>query len=310
MKKVVITGCTGLIGLALIKKCIQHNCKCYAIARPESKRLSVLPKSKYVQIIECDLSNLSNLDKLITDKCDVFYHLGWGHTGKSKYSDVKYQTENINFTIDAVRIAQKLGCRLFVGAGSQAEYGPLNLDVIEPESPANPMISYGICKYAAGKLAAIEADKLGITFVWVRIFSTYGFNDKKDMLLGSIIEKMMNDEHISMTAGIQQWDYLFCEDAGRAFYLIGEKCNRSTTYCLGSGEKRPLKDYISIIASKLNYKKEIGYGEIPYNSSSVMNLCADISKLKKDVGFKPTYSFEEGISLYIRDYKKILKNEK
>ena len=295
MKKVVITGVTGLIGTSLLKECIKGKCEVYAIVRPDSKRMSIIPDDDHIHIVECDLRNINKLDELINDKCDVFYHLGWGHTGRGKDDDIKFQTENIDFTIDAVRCAKKLGCHLFVGAGSQAEYGPLNIDKISPDSPVDPKTPYGMCKLAAGKLAKMEGDRIGIPCVWVRIFSTYGYNDKKDMLMGSIISKMKNNEHISMTKGIQQWDYLFCTDAGRAFYLIGEKCTESTVYCLGSGKKRPLYEYVDLIAKKMNYNRKIGYGDIPYTSASVMNLCADISLLSRDTGFEPEIDFEEGI---------------
>lgn len=299
MKKVIITGATGLIGLALIKECIKHECKVYAVIRPNSIRKHILPSSPLLNIVECDLCDLKKLKNTITDKCDVFYHLGWGHTGVAKNLDIKFQTENIDFTIDAVRIAKELGCYLFVGAGSQAEYGTLDLDKISPDSPTNPKIAYGICKLAACKLAEIECNKLDIKYVWVRIFSTYGINDKKDMLMGNLVQKMLAGEHISMTKGIQKWDYLYCDDAGRAFYLVGEKCNHNAIYCLGSGSKRPLKEYVKIVAKSIGYAREIGYGEIPYSQSSVMNLCADINNLTRDTGFIPEIPFEEGIKQYI-----------
>lgn len=299
MKKAVITGATGLIGLALVKECLKNDCEVYAVVRPTSKRLNVLPDDERLHIIECSLSELSCLRELIDSRCDVFYHLGWGHTGKGKDADIKFQTENIDFTIDAVRAAKDLGCSLFVGAGSQAEYGTLDIDKISPESPTDPRIPYGVCKLAAGKLARTECDRIGIPCVWVRIFSTYGYNDKKDMLMGSLIQKMKNQEHISMTEGIQQWDYLFCDDAGRAFFLVGEGCTKSAVYCLGSGQKRPLKEYVELVAKKLQYTQPIGFGEIAYTKSSVMNLCADISALTRDTGFMPRVGFEEGIELLI-----------
>lgn len=299
MKKAVVTGATGLIGLALVKECLKNGCEVFAVIRPASKRLDVLPKDEKLHIVECDLSELSSLNKLIDVQCDVFYHLGWGHTGSGKNADIKFQTENIDFTIDAVRAAKELGCSLFVGAGSQAEYGTLDIDRISPESPADPKIPYGVCKLAAGKLAATECSKIGLNCVWVRIFSTYGYNDKKDMLMGSLIQKMKAGEHISMTEGIQQWDYLFCDDAGKAFYLVGEKCSKNAVYCLGSGQKRPLKEYVELVAKMLRYTQPIGYGEVAYTSSSVMNLCADISALTRDTGFVPQVKFEDGIRLLI-----------
>lgn len=136
----------------------------------------------------------------------------------------------------------------------------------------------------------------------MRVFSVYGHNDKEDMFMSSLIEKMINKEHISMTKGVQLWDYLHCDDAARAFYLVGEKIKTSAVYCLGSGESRPLKEYTEILAKELNYTEPIGYGEIPYSPESVMNLCADISNLNEDTGWLPIIGFERGIRKTISTY--------
>lgn len=303
-KRVVITGPTGLIGRALMSQCVQNGTEVYAVVRPGSRRSGCIPDHPLVHSISCDLSELSTLPDLIPGPCDVFYHLGWGHTGRAKNGDVKYQTENINFTVDAVRAADSLSCHLFVGAGSQAEYGPKHLERISPETPESPVTAYGICKYAAGRLARLEGERQKLPVVWMRIFSTYGVGDKPDMLMGSLVRKMLRGEHISMTAGIQQWDYLNAEDAGRAFFLAGESCCQSAVYCLGSGEKRPLREYVEETARLTGYDQPVGYGEIPYTENSVMDLCADIRSLTRDTGFRPEISFSSGMSRLVQELKR------
>lgn len=306
-KTVVITGPTGLIGRALIDCCLREKANVYAVVRPGSKRIGTLPATGAVHLVECDLSDLHDLPEKIPGPCEVFYHLGWGHTGHAKNGDVEFQTENIDFTIEALRAARALSCRLFVGAGSQAEYGPLDLARISPETPEHPVTAYGICKYAAGRLAALEGEKLGIPVVWMRIFSTYGVGDKPDMLMGSLVRKMLQGEHISMTEGIQQWDYLNAKDAGRAFFLAGGNCDKSAVYCLGSGQKRPLREYVEETARLTGYRQSVGYGEIPYTEKSVMNLCADIRSLTRDTGFLPEVDFTSGMKELICAWKKKLE---
>lgn len=297
----VITGATGLIGLALVNQCINSGCEVYAVIRPDSARKYLLPESELIHIIECDISRLNDLPELIDKECDVLYHLAWSHTGKHKNDGIEYQIKNIDFTIEAVRAAKALGCRLFIGAGSQAEYGPLNNDIISPHTPANPRIPYGICKLAAGKLAMIEGKRIGINCVWMRVFSVYGFNDKREAFMESLINKMHYDETIEMTEGIQLWDYLYCDDAARAFFLAGIVSKKSKIYCLGSGQSRPLKEYVAVVAERMGYTKPIGYGKIPYTSESVMKLCADISQISEDIGWTPLISFDEGIKETIRN---------
>ena len=296
MKNVIITGATSMIGLSTLESCLAHNVdKVFAVVRPNSKNLNRLPNDKRITVIECDVDEYSKLQSLIEEQCDVFYHFAWSATGAKRNENIEEQINNIKFTIGAVRVAHACGCKKFVGAGSQAEYGRLDIDRIGVNSFINQTQPYGIAKYAAGKLAKEESDSLGIDCVWVRIFSVYGKYDKPSTLVSSTISKMKTENRISFTEGVQKWDYLYSKDAGEAFYAIGDKSNGSKVYCLGSGVAKPLKEYIFIMKELINPKVELGFGDIPYGKYPVMNLCADISELQKDTGWKPKINFADGI---------------
>lgn len=295
MKKIVITGCTGMLGLALAKAALANDLEVYGVVRAGSSREHVLPTDPRFHIVYCDLAHISGLASMVPGDMDVLYHFAWSHTGKGKETDIKYQIDNIGYTIDALRAARQMGCKLFVGAGSQAEYGHMAPRPTGPDAPTNPIIAYGVCKLAAGRLAMIEGKKLGIPVVWPRIFSVYGPNDKRGTLIDELIRKMTNGEHIATTQGIQDWDYLYCDDAAEAFLRIGECCRESKVYCLGSGEVHPLRYYIDEVKDVLGYEQKIGYGEVPYNERSIMYLQADISQLTEDTGWMPRVSFLDGI---------------
>ena len=91
------------------------------------------------------------------------------------------------------------------------------------------------------------------------------------------------------------WDYLHSSDAARAFRLIGEKGIDGKTYVLGSGDARPLIEYIEEIREVLAPDAKIAYGAIPYTENQVMFLQADISELQKDTGFIPKAIFKDEI---------------
>lgn len=296
MERVIITGATGMIGTALTRACVADGVRVVAVVRPDSARLSSLPISPLVEVVECALTELEQLPKRIVGKADAFFHLGWGHTGLAKFESSLYQTENIDATLHALFAAKELGCAVFIGTGSQAEYGPLDLERIAPESPCNPKLAYGICKYAAGKLALLEGERLGLPVSWVRIFSVYGPGDKPSTMIASTLRRMLTNERVSFTPGEQLWDYLYCDDAARALYLLGQRGGKASgIFCLGSGNARPLAEYIRSMAKAANYTLPLGIGELPYAPNQVMRLCADISSLTQETGFLPAVSFEEGI---------------
>ena len=69
-----------------------------------------------------------------------------------------------------------LGCKVFLGAGSQAEYGRVS-GILRPDTPAFPENGYGMAKLCAGQMSRVECQTLGMDHVWARILSVYGPHD-------------------------------------------------------------------------------------------------------------------------------------
>lgn len=295
MERIIITGPTGGIGLALIEECIQNGGYVTAVCRPGSDRIKRIPKSPYVRIVECAISDIAKLSTILTETYDVFYHFAWDGTFGDSRDVTTVQVQNIQYTLDAVDVAAKLGCKRFIGAGSQAEYGRVE-GMLDAKTPTFPENGYGIAKLCAGQMSRLRCEQLGIEHVWTRILSVYGPGDGEKTLVSSLIAKFMVGEVPACTKGEQIWDYLYSKDAARALYLLGDKGVNGKIYCIGSGDGKPLADYIKIIRDTVNPNSEIGFGEIPYGEKQVMCLCADIEELTLDTGFVPQYTFEQGIA--------------
>jgi len=288
-----------MLGIATIEECVSNGVRVLALVNPGSARISRVPRNELIKVRECANSDLQEFNISDDDKgtYDVLFHFAWGSTSHEGRQSVNAQVQNIKYTLDAVELAKRVGCRKFVGAGSQAEYGRRNELKIGPDTLTSPETPYGIAKYSAGRLSAIECRNNGIVFNWVRIFSVYGKYDGDKTLLSTLIRNLKGEKRTSLTPAGQRWDYLYSKDAGRAFYLVGEKGKDGKTYCLGSGTATPLKDYVYEVAEIMNVSKDlVGVGDIPYPDGCVMNLCADISGLTKDTGWEPEISFREAIA--------------
>lgn len=294
LKQVVITGATGMIASALTRRLAQDGCHVYAVARPGSEKMKNIPKLPAVHVVECDLSELKRLPESIPTGCDAFFHFGWGHTFGEGRNDCYGQEHNIVWTLDAVTVAHELGCRVFVGAGSQAEYGCVD-GTLEPETPVHPETGYGIAKYGAGRMSALLCRQLGIRHVWARILSVYGPCDNSGTMMMSCIRSFSEGRPMAFTPGEQLWDYLYCDDAAEAFRLMALKGCDGTAYPLGSGHPRLLRDYIRAVHSLTASALPDGIGERSYPPGQVMHLCADIAPLCRDTGFSPKIDFCEGV---------------
>ncbi len=295
VETVVVTGATSMIGVALIDQCIRNEIKVYAVVKPESTKLERLKKFNQIIIKECEIDSYNNLPEIISEKCDVFYHLAWLSTGRERNRDISAQLMNVSFTIDAVRSAKRLGCHLFIGTGSQAEYGRNSPVVVSPDMPVNPDTPYGIAKYTASRCAFYESEQINLDCIWARIFSVYGVYDKPTTMISSSLRKLLNHELTMFTTGEQYWDYLFSEDAGEALFRIGQFGKGGSIYCVGSGEKNKIKDYIITMRDIIDPGLEINFGGIPIPAKGPVSICANITTLTTDTGFIPRFSFSQGI---------------
>ena len=304
--RAVINGATGAVGMALIRELIAEGHEVLVMCRESSPRSKNIPLHPLVKKIDCPLDKMSELSLEETAPYDVFYHFAWeGTTGEAR-NDMYLQNRNVTYTLDAVALASRLGCKTFIGAGSQAEYGRVE-GKLTPKTPAFPENGYGIAKLCASQMSRIMCASLGIRHIWTRILSVYGPNDTQGSMVMSTIRKLRQGEKPSFTKGEQIWDYLYSGDAAKAFVALAEKGRDGEIYCLGSGKPQRLCDYIKTIGRLTAPDAELGIGEVPYAKNQVMYLCADISDLQKDTGFVPEVSFDEGIAKTVRWFDEFVK---
>lgn len=303
MKRIVVTGATSMIGQALIEECLKQNIYVCAVIRQDTARRDRLPAHPNLELAECSLHELKELPERVKGTFDTFYHIAWAPTGAARNKSVVLQSKNIGYTLDAVQAAKTMGCRRFIGAGSQAEYGPLDLERIGPDTPEHPVTPYGTAKLAANQLSRLLCRELGLEWIWPRIFSVYGIYDKESTMIKTAVRQFLNGEETSFTPGEQMWDYLYSADAGRAFYLMGENGKSDSIYCVGSGQAMPLKEYIIKIRDIAAPGADAGIGKRKYPPQPVMRLCADIDSLQSDTGFEPVWTFEEGIQAIVENMR-------
>ena len=303
MKRAIITGATGAVGIALVQELILNNIEVLVFCREGSSRNNRIPRHPLITVKYCSLNQLASIENTTGKTYDVFYHLAWEGTTGSARNDMYLQNQNVRYALDAVGAASRFGCKVFVGAGSQAEYGRAE-SKLNADTPTFPENGYGMAKLCAGQMSRGLCEQKGMKHIWTRILSVSGPYDGPNTMIMSTIGKLLNKEVPKLTKGEQQWDYLYSKDAARAMYLIGKNGKHGKVYCIGSGQTKELGDYVRILRDCIDPQLMLGIGEIPYSQKQVMYLCADISELIMDTGFEPEYSFEKGIQETIDWYRR------
>lgn len=306
MKKAYVTGATGAIGMALVAELLQNNIEVTVFLRKDSERSGRIAESFGEELKRGNLSveyvSLEELKHFMENvytpgrQDSVFYHLGWSGTFGKLRNDAVLQQKNVEYTLDAVRLADRLGCTKFIGVGSQAEYGRVSTR-LTPDMDTAPENEYGRAKLAAGVSSRELCRELGIEHAWVRVLSVYGPYDGMNTMITSVIRGLLKGDRVSLTKGEQMWNYLYSEDAGKELYLLGAKAVRNgAVYILAGSEEHSLKEYVVRLCRVMDADdKLLGFGDVPYGAGQVMCLTADIGTLCSDTGYIPDTTFEDGI---------------
>lgn len=159
---------------------------------------------------------------------------------------------------------------------------------------------YKATKMAAHWMGKAKAGAYGIRFFWPLI-NTYGEEENSPRLINTMIRKIFKGETPELSAGEQYYDFVHVCDVAKALCLIAEKGVDGTNYVIGSGNAKPLKDYLTIVGqianNMRNDAKEIPlkFGAITSNVVKLPKDTFDVEKIKRDTGFCPSISFEDGI---------------
>lgn len=291
--------------MALVGELLKNRISTTVFLRRDSKRNSHVTdwfsKELAQGLLKTEYVSLEELSGYMCSAADseggIFYHLGWSGTFGAQRNDASLQQKNVDYTLDAVRLAGRLGCEHFIGVGSQAEYGRFE-GRLTPETGTFPENEYGRAKLAAGIESGRLCGELGIRHSWVRVLSVYGPFDGKDTMIMSVIRGLLSGNRVSLTGGEQVWNYLYSGDAARALFMLGasQLNSESRVYCLAGAGECELKEYILTLCRLAGAdEKLLDFGDIPYSDRQVMHLTADIGRIKDDCGFVPMTNFEDGI---------------
>mgnify|MGYP002639918417 CR=1 FL=1 len=303
MYKVVVTGATGFLGSWLVEELLKNGVEVVLFVRDRNKLLPEFKSNDRCTVIEKPILNISIDDFDFDNGYDAFYHLAWEGTSTEQKNIIQVQINNIELALKALELCKNLGCKKFIAAGTVAEHVFCN-DIMNVNAKQTPNDMYGAAKTSAYYFLEVRARQLGQPFIWMIIPSTFGERRNDNNIITYTIIKLLNKERPQYGDLKQMWDFLYAGEVARAMYLIGEKGKTEKIYGIGSGEYRPLKEYIYMVRDLIDPTLELGLEEIPEMSKQTFSSCVNTYDLIKDTGFKPSINFEEGIKKTIDYWKR------
>ena len=296
----VVTGGAGFIGSNLVDHLVRIDHKVIVLDNFVSGKKANLAhhKKKDVKIIRVDISKSKNLDKYFK-KVDYVFHLaGLAEIIPSIKNPKKYFNTNVLGTLKVVEAAKRAGVKKLIYAASSSCYGsPKNLPTSEKEK-IDIKHPYGLTKFLGEQLVLKYATNFNMPNISFRFFNVYGprvnMSGQYSAVFGNFLKQKKNNKPLTIVGdGKQTRDFIHVDDLTNAFIKVAKSRLVNKIYNLGSGKEISINKIANLFGGKKIF--------IPKRPREPKRSLANISKIKKDINWKPTITIQEGI-------KKLLKN--
>lgn len=303
---VVVTGSTGFVGRELVAELLRQKDHVTVLVRERRQ----IPKewAECVQVIEASMEQYADLEKkdFAGEEADVFFHLAWNGTSGNLRANVPVQLKNIQYTCDAVSLAEKLNCKRFVNAGSIMEYEAMQYLTSAEADPGMGYI-YSTAKLTADFMAKTTAVNHHMDYINVVISNIYGPGECSARFINTTVRKMLKNQIIELTHGQQLYDFIYITDAVKEVVLAAKKGEHNRNFYIGNAAPKPLKDFIIQMKKILKSESELQFGKVPFKGALLSYKEFDTEEMRK-LGYEPAITFEQGITM-LKDWMTGEENE-
>lgn len=274
MKKVLITGASGLLGKAVLRQLEEK--KEYEVYAVTTKQENLIGYN-HAHITLCDLSDEVQRDKIIKNIApDILIHLAWNQEN----SDFRMSEENLkwlNISMELLYSFEKYGGKRFLFAGSSSEYDGAN-GVFDESADIVPSTLYGLCKKTFNDFANQYCRVRNIDYVGMRLFTIYGREDRHSFgAIPSAIHGLIHGEKIICNSPNTTRDYIYAEDAAHIVVQLMEHTYKGILN-VASGIPRNMREVFECIGKSLNQLENIRFNE---ENMTENRFEADISLMKQ-----------------------------
>ncbi len=320
MKTALITGITGQDGHHLTKFLLQKNYRVIGVVNGQrnSRQESFVELFPQVELLQGDLTDLSSLLQIIdSSQPNEVYNLGAiSFVGLSfKQPELTANVTGIGVLrlLEAVRKIDKSNSIRIYQASSSEMFGKVRETPQTEFTPFYPRSPYGVAKTFAHYSCVNYREAYGM-----HISSGILFNHEGEYRGHEFVTRKITSNIAKIKLGIQdsfalgdlspQRDWGYAGDYVEAMWRMTQVENPSD-YVIATGKTRSVREFVetALLAAELepDVEKYVTYDQFMKRPSEVDVLIGDASKAKRELNWQPTTSFEELVSLMVKNDLKI-----
>jgi UDP-glucose 4-epimerase len=290
----VVTGGAGFIGSHMVDLLLAEGCRVHVIDNLVGGRLENLESHRgnsNLRFEDQDIRELPERSKLFAAAQYVFHFAGIGDIVPSIERPADYMATNAMGTVRALECARHAGVKKFVYAASSSCYGLAPVPTREDAAIA-PEYPYALSKYQ-GEQAVFHWGKVyKLPVNTIRIFNAYGPRFRTSGAYGSVFgvflaQKVSGKPFTRVGDGTQRRDWVYVTDVVRAFFAAATTEKSQEMYNVGAGQPQTVNRLIELLQGDVI--------QIPKRPGEPDCTWAEISKIRRELGWEPRVSLEEGV---------------
>jgi UDP-glucose 4-epimerase len=227
----------------------------------------------------------------------VFHFAGIGDIVPSIEHPLDYMSTNVQGTVHMLECARHARVRKFVYAASSSCYGLAAVPTREDHAIA-PQYPYALSKFQGEQAVFHWQQVYRLPVNSIRIFNAYGTRSRTSGAYGAVFgvflkQKLAGKPFTVVGDGTQSRDFLYVTDIAEAFLLAAETEKSGQVWNVGAGNPQPVNRLVELLGGPVVH--------IPKRPGEPDCTFADISKITRDLGWKPKVSFEEGVARIVAE---------
>ncbi len=301
-EKALVTGVAGFIGSHIAEELLRSG---YQVTGIDSFTDYYDVRLKEDNIEHCNADEAFNfvagslndvdLDALL-DGVDYVFHeaaqagvrASWGE----RFED--YIDCNIRATQRLCEAAKNKPIKKFVYASSSSVYGDTTDLPMKEDAVVRPVSPYGVTKLDAENMCLLYRKNYGLPAVCLRYFTVYGPRQRPDMAFHKFFKGAMMARPVAIFGnGEQTRDFTFVSDIVAANLKAATYTGDETIFNIGGGSRISVNRVLDIIGKYADGDFDVQYQEM--EKGDVKHTYADTSRARRELGFEPRFSLEEGL---------------
>ena len=294
-KRILLTGCTGMIGANLAHRLVAARHQVFVLIRESSNLVRLQSLVGRIQILVADVTDATAVrDAVQQVDPEVVYHLASTPFNPATISARTHMQVIMMGTLNVMDAI--MGCPgvRVIYTGSAAEYG--GGSQLREDSPLLPGTILGAAKASASILMQTYARLYQMETVVLRLFTPYGSWEHPRRLIPYTILSALDGRDVSISQGKQQRDYCYIDDVVDALILAGTRSVPSgAVFNICSGQGIPIRDVVELTLELMGNPVKALVGVLPTRPDEIWEMSGDITAAHEVLGWEPHTSLEDGL---------------